>query len=70
MTTGNRVADGLDQHLHDESQWEIIHEKIKARQQRINRLEVEKDSLQNEWDDLDCESQQLQAEIDELEAEI
>lgn len=70
MTTGNRVADGLDQHLHDESQWEIIHEKIDARQQAVNKIEREKDDLQERWDDLDSESQALQAEIDEMEAEI
>lgn len=70
MTTGNRVADGLDQHLHDESQWEIIHEKIMARQYAINQIERKKDDLQERWDDLDSKSQQLQEEIDELEREI
>jgi peptidoglycan hydrolase CwlO-like protein len=70
MTTGNRVADGLDQHLYDESQWEIIHEKIEARQYAINQIERKKDDLQERWDDLECKSQQLQEEIDELEAEI
>lgn len=69
MTTGNRVADGLDQHLADEARWEKKQERRNYLIDKIDGLERKKDYLQDQWDDLDCESQELQEELEKLENE-
>lgn len=69
MTTGNWIADGLNQHFADEARWEDKQAKIDKLNSRIEYLESEKDSLQEQWDDLDCESQELQEQRYKLENE-
>lgn len=68
MTTGNRVADGLDEHLNAEAEWEKMQNIISRLEEKIELIEEKKDELQEQWDDLDCDAQELRDQISELEA--
>ncbi|GAP05028.1 hypothetical protein [Fructobacillus tropaeoli] len=66
-TTGNWVADGLDEHLSQEAELEQKQEKRNEILEKIDEIEEQMDYHMGAWDDLNCESHELQEELEQLD---